>query len=99
MSQEKFYIPKHLDDMPKFLLWNVDEAVAFIVPLFLGFVLGKGLIGLFVTVLCFHFWKKIKGSRGQGGQNFIKYLIYWNYPKWVLGLAATPDSSIRNYIG
>ena len=96
MSQEKFYIPKHLDDMPKFLLWNVDEALAFIIPLFFGFMLGKGLIGLFVAVLCFHFWKKVKGA---GGQNFIKYLIYWNYPKSVLGLVATPDSAIRNYIG
>ncbi len=102
MNQEKFYIPKHLDDMPKFLLWNVDEAVSFIIPLFLGFMLGKGLIGLLVAVLCFHSWKRIKssnGAKGSGGQNFIKYLIYWNYPKSILGLASTPDSSIRNYIG
>ncbi len=64
MSQEKFYIPKHLDDMPKFLLWNIDEAMAFILPLFLGLMLGKGIIGLMVSFLCFHFWKKIKGVGG-----------------------------------
>jgi conjugal transfer pilus assembly protein TraL len=96
MSQEKFYIPKHLDDMSKFLLWEIDEALAFIIPLFLGFMMGKGLFGLVAAFLCFHFWKKVKGA---GGKNLIRSLIYWHYPKSILGLKATPDSSIRNFIG
>jgi conjugal transfer pilus assembly protein TraL len=96
MSQEKFYIPKHLDDMPKFLLWDIDIALFFIVPFFFGFLIGKGFIGLVCAFLFSHYWKKIKGT---GGQNFIQYLVYWYYPKSILGLKATPDSSIRNYIG
>jgi len=35
MSLEKFYIPKHLDDAPRFLLWSIDEAMSALVPVFL----------------------------------------------------------------
>lgn len=101
MSQEKFYIPKHLDDIPKFLLWDVDVALFFITPFFLGFLMGKALVGLVCAALCVHYWKKTKG---MGGKNLIRSLIYWHYPKSVLGfniigLKTTPDSKVRNYIG
>ncbi|MFT6220594.1 MAG: type IV conjugative transfer system protein TraL [Rickettsiales bacterium] len=96
MNQEKFYIPRHLDDIPKFLLWDIDVALCFLVPFFFGFMISQTLIGLFCAFLATYYWKRVKGS---GQQNFIRYLIYWYYPKSVLGLKATPDSSIRNYIG
>lgn len=96
MSQEKFYIPKHLDDPAKFLLWQIDEAVAFILPLFFGFMIGKGLISLFVAIICFHCWRRVKGV---GGKNLIRSLIFWYYPKSILGLKATPESRTRNFIG
>ncbi len=96
MNQEKFYIPKHLDDAPKFLLWDIDEAFAFIGPLFFSVMIGKGLLGLFLAFGIYKAWKKVKGS---GGQNLIKCLIYWYYPKSILGLKKTPDSSIKNFIG
>jgi len=96
MSQEKFYIPKHLDDAPKFLLWDMDVALCFIVPFFFGFLIGQTIISLIIAFSITYHWKRIKGN---GQQNLIRYLIYWHYPKSVLGLKATPESSIRNYIG
>ena len=96
MNLEKFYIPRHLDDAPRFLLWSVDEAMSVILPVFLGIVLGFGILTLILPIICFKSWKKIKGS---GGQGVVRRLIYWYYPKEILGLKATPESAIRNYIG
>lgn len=96
MSLEKFYIPKHLDDAPKFLLWSIDEAMSFIVPLFIGVMMNMGVVGVIVAIATFKMWKKIKGT--GGGSNLIKCIIYWYYPCHVLGLKATPDSSIKSYI-
>ena len=95
MSLEKFYIPKHLDDAPRFLLWSIDEAMSALVPVFLGAVLSLGLFIPIFAIICYKSWKRIKGS---GGQGFVRAIIYWYYPKLILGLVATPDSSIRNYI-
>ncbi len=96
MSLEKFYIPKHLDDAPRFLLWSVDEAMAAMIPLFFGILMGMGVFTPILAIISFKSWKKIKGS---GGSSLLKSLIYWHYPRTLLGLKATPDSSIKNYIG
>ena len=95
MSLEKFYIPKHLDDAPRFLLWSIDEAMSAILPIFLGIMTNMGIFGPILAVISFKSWKKIKGS---GRQGLVKRLIYWHYPRDILGLKATPDSSIKNYI-
>ncbi len=96
MSLEKFYIPRHLDDAPRFLLWSIDEAMAAMLPVFLGIILGIGVLAPILAIISFKSWKRIKGSSVQG---VVRRLIYWYYPKEVLGLKATPDSAIRNYIG
>lgn len=96
MSLEKFYIPRHLDDAPRFLLWSVDEAMSALIPIFLGAVLGLGILTPIFGIISFKSWKKIKGS---GGQGLLKSIIYWFYPVSVLGLKKTPDSSIKHYIG
>jgi conjugal transfer pilus assembly protein TraL len=93
---EKFVIPKHLDDPTRFLLWSVDEAMSFMVPVFFGVMLGHGIIGLILSIFSYKFWKKVKGN--GAGRSIIKGLLYWYYPKSVSGLNATPDSSNRNYI-
>ncbi len=96
MSLEKFYIPRHLDDAPRFLLWSVDEAMSALIPVFLGAMMSMGILTPILAIISFKSWKKIKGSEGQG---FIKLLIYWHYPRGVLGLKSTPDSSVKYYIG
>jgi len=95
MNLEKFYIPKHLDDAPRFLLWSIDEAMSAMIPIFLGTFMGIGIFGPVLAIISFKSWKKIKGS---GGQGLLKKLIYWHYPRSVLGLKSTPDSSVKNYI-
>lgn len=95
MNHEKFYLPKHLDAAPRFLLWSMDSALSVLVPLFVGMVMGLGLLTPLLGILSGYCWKKVKGS---GGTNLIKAIIYWYYPRSVLGLKKAPDSSIRTYI-
>ena len=95
MSSEKFYLPKRLDDAPKFLLWPIDEALCFLVPLFFGMIVGLGFLTIIFAILPTYFWKKFKG---KGGSNLVRALIYWYYPRSILDLKVAPDSSIKKYI-
>lgn len=96
MSMEKYYIPKHLDAPARILFWTFDEALMFMVPMFIGVMTNHGVIGILFAVGLFKGWKRIKGV---GNSNLLKCLAYWHYPASVLGLKSTPDSSIRNYLG
>lgn len=95
MSLEKFYIPKHLDDAPRFLFWSIDEAMAAILPLACGLILGLKLLTPVITIVSFKGWKKFKGSNGGGA---IRAIMYWHYPSKIVGAKALPESSIKKFI-
>ncbi len=95
MSGEKFFIPRHLDDPPRFLFWSIDDAMVMIFPLFVGIILGFVISGVICSVFLYRTWRGVKGS---GGVGIVQCLIYWHYPKSILDLKMTPDSSIKSYI-
>lgn len=95
MSTEKFFIPKHLDESERLLVLSTDEAMVILVPLFVGYGTGHFLLSVLVAFYAFRFWKKIKGNEGI---QYVKALIYWYYPKNILGLKYVPDSSVRHFI-
>jgi conjugal transfer pilus assembly protein TraL len=95
MSQEKFYIPQHLDDAPKFLFWSIDEAMAGILPVTCGLILGLKLLTIPVAIFSFKGWKKFKGLSGDAG---IRSMMYWHYPSNIIGVKVLPDSSIKTFI-
>lgn len=95
MSTEKFYIPRHLDDKPKFLFWSIDEAMSAILPLTCGLIMGLKLLTPVITIISFKGWKKFKGSNGGGA---LRAMMYWHYPSKMVGVKAIPDSSIKIFI-
>jgi conjugal transfer pilus assembly protein TraL len=95
MSSEKFFIPKHLDDAPRFLFWSIDEAMSAIVPLGFGLILGLKILTPIIAILSFKGWKKLKGSEGSG---VLRAMVYWHYPRSVIGLKSLPDSSAKIFI-
>jgi conjugal transfer pilus assembly protein TraL len=95
MSLEKFYIPKHLDDAPRFLFWSIDEAMSAILPLGFGLILGLKILTPIIAIMSFKGWKKLKGSEGN---NVLRAMIYWHYPHQIIGVKAFPDSSIKMFI-
>jgi len=93
---EKFYIPQHLDDPAKFLFWSIDEAMAGILPIAIGLIMGLKTLTFVLTIMTFKGWKKFKSLNSQ--QSSLRAFIYWHYPSKVLDFKL-PDSSIKIFIG
>ncbi len=96
MSNKSYYIPKHLDDPPKALWWDMDEIIVFAVICFPG-ILFKSF-SLFIVFLLLSFfityqYAKIKSGKLKG------FLIHFTY--WVIGIKfkRIPESYIREISG
>jgi conjugal transfer pilus assembly protein TraL len=97
VDTDNFVIPKHLDDPPMFLLWDSDEACAFLVP-FIGCMMYRSFfIGLGVGLVCMHILGRVKA---QGGKQLLKQALYWYTPsQWWFNCTVTPASHYREFIG
>jgi len=94
MNNQKFYIPKHLDDPPRFLLWTMDEAIILLAPFMLGILFSHILIGIVIGLCMLFAIKKLKGIEGQ---NILFNMVYWYLP--IYHLKRTPPSCVREFIG
>jgi len=94
MLDEKYYIPKHLDDPPRFLLWTMDEAIVLMAPFMLGIIFSHVLLALMVGASLLLGMKKIKGNEGP---NFLFNVMYWYLP--LRHFKRTPPSFIREFVG
>ena len=95
-ENQKYYIPKYLDEPMRIILWTIDEVLAFIIPVFLIYVLSNQLLfGILLGLINFLLLKKLKGEQGA---YFLRALIYWHLPQ-IIKLRKTPPSFIREYIG
>lgn len=95
MDDNSFYIPQYLDEPQRFLLWTIDEASAFFVPLFIGLIGNHSALGLFMGIACMVGIKKFKTAMGSG----YKRWLYWHCPAVLINLRGTPSSAVREYIG
>jgi conjugal transfer pilus assembly protein TraL len=97
MNNDHYYIPKYLDEPPRWLFWTMDEAIVLIAPLLLGLIVFNRLIlGFVLGVILMVILKKLKGSRGP---HFLLSHFYWYFPFNDKYLKATPPSYIREYLG
>lgn len=95
MNEEKYYIPKHLDEPPRWLFWTLDEACALLLPVILNLMVFNHLIvGLGIGISMMLLLRKLKGAQGH---YFLMNLIYWHLP--VSHFQVTPPSYIREYLG
>lgn len=95
-DEQKYDLPRFLDEPLRLILWTWDEWLVFLVPLGCSFwVFNQFLLGLFLGLLAFFGLKKLKGDQGT---HFLKSFFYWHFPRF-LQLRCTPASYIREYIG
>ena len=93
---DKYYIPQHLDEPFRLILWTLDEFVVFLAPFVLClFFLNSPLIGLFIGACLLFGLKRLKGEQGH---YFIYNLAYWYCPVFIR-LKATPPSYQRTLLG
>ena len=96
MEKNLVYIPKHLDDPPRFLFWSIDEAGVLILPIFFGLFFGFLCTGLLFGSALLVLFRKLKQGRGT---TFFLSACYWYLPYCESIWRATPPSHIREYFG
>ncbi|MBS2132348.1 type IV conjugative transfer system protein TraL (plasmid) [Burkholderia thailandensis] len=88
------YVPRRLDDPPKFLFWSVDVATIALVGLILGVLAGYILVGLGMGVALALAWQKFSSGKHPGmAAHVIYWVIGWPEPKKL------PPSHLREFNG
>jgi conjugal transfer pilus assembly protein TraL len=93
---DKYYVPKCLDEPFRIFLLTLDEFILLVVPIFIvGFCLNQMVIGFLMGIAALIAIKKCKGEQGHF---YLVNLAYWYLPP-VIKCRATPHSYIRHYLG
>jgi conjugal transfer pilus assembly protein TraL len=91
----KFYVPQTLDDAARFLLWDLDVAMVFIVCLGIGIMAGFLLTSGAIGIVAAWYYSKSKSGRNKG---YGLHLLYWYMPAF-MSVKRAPPSNIRHFIG
>ncbi|MDY0038556.1 MAG: type IV conjugative transfer system protein TraL [Zoogloea oleivorans] len=101
MSEESHIIPKHLDDPPMYLMWDADEAYAFLGPVFLVVAFSPSLMNFLLGgILGFFSMRTLARIKSAGGKQLIRHALYWYTPTdaW-FKFRRTPSSDVREFVG
>lgn len=88
------YIPRRLDDPPRFLLWRWDVALVGVFIFLIGIWFGWTITGLVVALAAATALNKVVEGTHPG---ISTHLAFWHFgtPK----LKTAPPSSVREFIG
>lgn len=88
------YIPNHLDDTAKFLIWDLDVAMIVMIGVIFGIIVEWIFTMIALSLLVAWLYKRSKSGKHKG---YGMHLLYWYLPVKVGKL--TPPSAIREFIG
>ena len=91
----KTFVPQTLDAAPKFLFWDFDVALLFILAMGVGIMAGQMLAGIAAGGFLAWRYGKAKSGRNPG---YGVHLMYWHLPVGVQ-LRRGGGSGTRNFIG
>jgi conjugal transfer pilus assembly protein TraL len=89
------YVPKYLDEPPKFLLWTYPQFVCLCAPFLLGLMIKQMLWGLLVSVILMWVLRQCKQMFKDVN---VMSLLYWHLPHQKI-FQNLPQSYIREYLG
>lgn len=95
MSRES-YIPQHLDEQERYLVFTPDELFVVVLPLMILTFVANFAIGLVVAMVAFMALRKFKKGAGL---NRLFWVAYWLLPSDIFRLKATPSSHLRELAG
>lgn len=93
--EDKYYIPKMLDEPFRIYLLTIDEFILLVIPVVLGLFFDQTIIGFILGISGLLLIKKFKGEQGHF---YLMHLAYWYMPD-IVRFKTTPPSYIREYIG
>lgn len=95
-DNKKYLIPQTLDDVPKFLWWDIDQALLVITFTGFGMTTGNMAAGAVVGMFCGWLYGRSKAGKHK---RFAIHLLYWYLPREFLSFKRTPPSHQREYVG
>jgi conjugal transfer pilus assembly protein TraL len=95
MEDSTTAIPKTIDNMMKFLFWDFDVALSFLLGFGLGIALGQLMVGGVAGGLAAWGFSAMRAGKARG---FARHLVFWHLPI-SLGLKRTPPSHVREFLG
>ena len=90
------YIPRRLNDIPKFILWDADVAMIAIVMIGLGIIAGMLLFCTVLGVAAAYGFSRLKSTKHQA---HALHFLFWHSPDMLLKFRRTPPSYMREMIG
>jgi type IV conjugative transfer system protein TraL len=101
MDTDNHIIPKHLDDPAMYLMFDADEAYAFLAPVAVVLAFSRTALS-FATAACLGYFamRTLARIKATGGKQLIQHALYWYLPTeaW-FKFVRTPSSDIREFIG
>jgi conjugal transfer pilus assembly protein TraL len=88
-------IPKRLNDLPKMMFWEIDQAMVFMCSMMLGITANMTMTAAAIGLVAAWGYGKLKSGKHRG---FAKHVLYWFTP-FNTGLRRTPPSYIREFLG
>ena len=89
-------IEQTLEEPSRFLIFTMDDALAFIIPVLVGYLSRHLIPGLLFGIMAYLAWSRIKG---EGGINKIKGAFYWFLPAKVSPFRSFPPSAVMFWRG
>ena len=95
MNNEHYYIPKHLDTIPRFLIWPLDEWMVMAAAFSFCIIFRYLLIGILVSLIARKAWVVLKKGEMH---NPLLLINYWYLPGFVK-IPGIPASYHRVFVG
>ena len=93
----RYAIPGTLDAPPRFLWWDLDQALLYLGLVLLGIVSNFSLGGILMGAVVGWLYGKTKSGRHRA---FMVHLMYWHLPSDLASnFRETPPSHQRKYLG
>lgn len=96
MQYSKHSILRYINKPPKIIFWDVDEAIAFILPFGVLCLVNQLFLGCVFGALCYVCLKHIKNRVGICA---FSHFVYWYAPTPKGKYKVYIPSYIREYIG
>lgn len=96
MDDNGDYIPRRLNDIPKFILWDADVAMIAITMVGVGIVSSMFLICTTIGIAAAWGFSKLKSTKHQA---HALHFLFWHMPDFIIKFRCTPPSWMREMIG
>jgi len=97
LSEEgRLEIPRRLDDRPKFLWWDFDQAMLIMLFILLGIMSDSLAGGVFLGCVAAYSYNKARSGKHPA---FAIHLLYWYLPEYVMQFKVLPPSYQVEFTG